>query len=693
MASAGTLTMTVEARTGALEKNLRYAGDLVNRFATKTQRAIEQLNRSSQMLAHGFGGTDVLMGGMSRAADSAKAAAETTGVALERAAERGRVGVAGLSRSIGTAAGGLLMLAGSAEGAANTIGGALTRAAGAFIAGGPLVAGVSLIADGIAAIGRNAESSTPKLSALDAAMRRMASASERIGAARSMVSADAARERAGKAGRTSEQQSAVEGAEASLAAKRSVVEAAIRDEEKISRRLAELRKDEEEWNKMGLPAPNAQQKEKATLEKSLTEQRAIRMAAANSVAEDERTLRVLLDDIAKQAIDKREEREAAHQERLEQIRREGARLLEDGERTLTARQEKLDEERYQLSEDGRRRAFDRANQLRERIDREQKQSASKRGDVAAANRAESERLSILRASTDLERLQAQHRADFRREVERGVDPSMVLRRHAEETRQLLEEQAEQANRVAEATQRAADAEAEAAESVKRRAEAERRATDEQKRASTLSQYAGGYGPNAQARDAKAANRRLRKNLRHEANLKAEAASRFGPTVEDDGMDLWRTREQPSSEYYQKWGLDASGQPVMRGWDLRHREKFMSPGGGVPPPGSPTPSPTPEDIYGPGGLGALGDAAGKLGAAGDTAKAAGEALSGASEEMKSAAGEITEGADRTSKAAADVATNVAAIGTGVLTMADRIESISEDLDNLKQQLTTAGYIAA
>lgn len=701
--SAGTLTVTVGARTGPLEQGLRYSEDLVNRFSTRTQRAIEQLSRSSQLISHGFGGTDVLMGGMGRAADSAKAAADTAGVAIERAAERGRVGMAGLSRSIGTAAGGLLMLAGNSESAAHTIGGSLTRAAGAFLAGGPWAAGVSLIADGIAAIGRNASAASGKVVEMESAMRRMLEAQVKLGsAARASTDRRSLAERADSAGLSPEALALREERERTMRTANEQATAARARIEALEAERATLKANAllDDPNSVGW-RENVRRNERddriAAINAELGRQRTVLQTNAEASREIYRAMREDLEDGARKTAAGIEGVWERHADALERIQKEGAARLRDGQaeldRRATVDAEKAADERYRLSQEGRERAFERADQLRGRNASDAQQREMRRRSVEELNRSESERLGILRASTDLERLQAQHRADFRREVERGVDPSMVLRRHAEETRQLLEEQAEQANRVAEATQRAADAEAEAAESVKRRAEAERRATDEQKRASTLSQYAGGYGPNAQARDAKAANRRLRKNLRHEANLKAEAASRFGPTVEDDGMDLWRTREQPSSEYFQKWRLDESGNLATDGWGLRHREKFTSPGAGLPPPVPPTVNPSAEDIYGPGGLGALGDAAGKLGAAGDKAKAAGEALSGASEEMKSAAGEITEGADRTSKAADDVATNVAAIGTGVLTMAEAIEAVSGELATLKQQLATAGYIAA
>ena len=650
--SAGTLDVTIGAQTGPLAQGMAQGEQAVRRFRRVVDSEAEAVGRASSRMSRGF---------------------------------------SGFGRSLGTAAGGLLMLAGTAEETSNTIGGVLARATGSFLAGGPLLAGISLAADAIRAFGKesssafakqqkDAEAAAEKFRGLAGAIEEMRSANRKTATASEATSLGVA----------PDELAALDSAGAAVLATNRARDLARRNLKDFVARRDSLMAAAKPTSLFGSSDPYAD----------------IRAQEAGLLAryrEEEDRFRVASERFAqlKAAADKKtEEAEREHQQRLFKIRREiasdeMAKRLREGLDTVARRDAPAEEDRRArewAADFGPRAAQDRANQLRENNLREQQRIEARRADAEALNRTEAERLGILRAATDLERLQAQHRAEFRREVERVGEPSRVLQRHAEETAQLIRQQADDAKRVAENAERAATAEADAAEAVSRRAEAEKRAAAEAERASKLASYSSGYGPLAQARDAKRANRRLQTALRHEANLNAEAASRFGPTVTDDGRDLWQARSQPSSEFFQRWGLDENGQLKADGWGLRHGEKFVHPGSGLPPPASPSINPSAEDIYGPGGLSALGEAAGKLGSAAEKAKAAGEAVDGAGKAIEGAAEKVTEGAGAVERLADATRTLAGATGDAFAAASAAAEQAIEAVDTLRAQLVQSGFLS-
>lgn len=249
--------------------------------------------------------------------------------------------------------------------------------------------------------------------------------------------------------------------------------------------------------------------------------------------------------------------------------------------------------------------------------------------------------------------------------------------------------AEAAKREADEARRAADARKEAALAASRiafeaasAAESARREEAARTRASQLNTYGAGYGPLAQARDAKRRDRNIAKNKRTEANLAAEArgsmsigvvgAERFDDNGDPIGVadpfasdlgSLYSRFQRPEKPVplYQAPGV---AEHALPGSDDYWKGYAPRPAG---PPVMPDLAPAAAAMQG-----------------------AGDATADAARATEDAAGAAADGAGRVADAAGAISGAVAGVGSAVMSMAEMLESVKGDLDALKGQLEAQGF---
>lgn len=152
---------------------------------------------------------------------------------------------------------------------------------------------------------------------------------------------------------------------------------------------------------------------------------------------------------------------------------------------------------------------------------------------ARGNEAIRRSVELARAASDVEKLRVRQSHELADAARDGLNVDELRVRHALEMNALLAQQAVETQTVATAAHHAALAETERAKAVKDAAAEEAKRQKQEKE----DRYRSGYGPLAQARDGKRAERNLRRLQRHEDNLNAErrGSMSYG-TVRDDGND-------------------------------------------------------------------------------------------------------------------------------------------------------------
>lgn len=255
------------------------------------------------------------------------------------------------------------------------------------------------------------------------------------------------------------------------------------------------------------------------------------------------------------------------------------------------------------------------------------------------NEALAKRLELLQASTEMERLQVQHRQEYVKLVEAGANPARVQAVHAEETKRLLSEQNAERAKYFESLSRTLDLERAVTDEQRKqvqRAQELREAQEkygqeavaaiqkihaaqdaaDKKRKQMADDAArksgwesGGPGPLASAREAKRNKARAERFANHQANLDAERGpqGRMGFTMEGDAG--WKATAAPSSEFGKepvindetgevewKWKRRKSDAEKRAAWQ-RMMKRYRN-SGGVPPKDAG--QPIPDDVYGKGG---------------------------------------------------------------------------------------------
>lgn len=705
MPSAGTITMTVGADVGALDAGVRQAERIYERFSAATQRSIDSVMRSSEALAAGFGSTSALMGGMTQTVKVVERI-ETQTAAASRS-------TAGLARSLGTAAGGLLMLSGNAEGASQSIGGSLTKAFGSFLAGGGGVSGgvlaaVSLVADGISAIGRNAAESAEKVTLMASRLRDMKAPGSTLNLVTEREAAQRQREldaRAAEAGMSPERFGQFEALQADRAREAAFLKTQQDAIERLNPKLAEARKLYDELREAGSPLQSSAKKDLDALEKQLQTAQALAQGAGSRIMGiDEQ-----LPGVKQEGKEEFRKKAAEEQKKLDdEVQAEWLRDLNERARAAEKAAAE-DTARREAEESAREKAA--ADQLKHEADLERMRDRIKKRDRAAANDVEemkratrerneglSQELQLRLASTDMERLQLRHRFEYNAELSKGTDMSAVIEIHARETADLLAAQREETEKLADAEQERALAHERMAREAKNRAAAEQEASAAIARMAQTNAFGAGYGPLAQARDAKKRNSNIARFKNHADNLRAESPLGYGtvgaPQFDQQGNPLG-TEYDPESGAILKMGGAADpfafdmGSVFSRFHNPpKPRYDNAAPGLLAPPPpaqpGDPA-GPSMEDIYGP-----LGTASDAMKGAADRGAAAAQAVGEAADALDEAAGAVEDGADATDRLAGATKDLAAAVGPAFEAARATAEEALEIARSVQSLLESSGF---
>lgn len=304
----------------------------------------------------------------------------------------------------------------------------------------------------------------------------------------------------------------------------------------------------------------------------------------------------------------------------------------------------------------RRRIVERAREEAEEVERT-------RDRIREINAEFDDRIALLGASTELERIQTKNRQDYRDAIAAGVEPARAIAELTQRTAKHLHDQAEDARKVADAQTNAMFAAEAMASEARNRADAEERSAAAASRSAQINAFGGGQGPLAQARDAKRRNRNIEKNLRTEANLRAESPLGYG-TV---GANQYDANGNPVG-IADPFASDL-GSIFNRPAKPRPDFEFAAPGLFNPEYQSAGSQPAPSltDVFGP------------LGAAGDSVKAGGDATMDAAGKVTEAAADMTTGAD-------DIATGSGEIADAVGTAAETVGRIAESVVGIGEAMT-------
>jgi hypothetical protein len=501
--SAGTLNVTVGASTGALEQGMKRGEDVIRRFSRTAQQEADAAARSSSRM----------IGSIGSGGELAK-------------------------RSLGAMAGGFAMMAGASDTAASRVGGTLARAFGAFAVGGPTAAGLSLLGDGITAIGRSAEDAAQRAKRFHAALAQAAGVSfdhlQQIWDHNNDLDT---RVRAARLGKDPTVAQREQGRAAELESARADVARADTEIDRLERQLLGGVSDRRGMFERlggalfgGQEISDRSEKMRGQLEAGLSaarlakEQAQQRLAAIDETTQKEAEL---------ESITARNALVAGLQAKAEAQRRQ--RLADDRAEAAAATAAAMAQEAERVH----------SLTLRDQLESHLLDVARQQADAVRAQRVEHDRI----AAKAAEQAQAAGRA--------------------------YEAQATALRAMADAAGRMADEQARAEEAAKRTAQADRDAAAAQERASRLSAYGQGFGPNAMRREEARFARRQRKGLRHEANLADEARSSMAyGTVADGALDPFasdlgsvydRFVRPPKAPQEQLWFRDAiSPQPVGMG---------------------------------------------------------------------------------------------------------------------------------
>lgn len=310
--------------------------------------------------------------------------------------------------------------------------------------------------------------------------------------------------------------------------------------------------------------------------------------------------------------------------------------------------------------------------IAERARDEARETERARDRMREINQAFDDRLRILGAATDLERLQVRNAQEYRDAIASGVSPAKALESVAKKTADYLKEQADAAARAADAEQERVLASQRMAHEARNRANEEERAAAAQARASQLNTFGAGYGPLAQARDARRRDSNIARFKNHADNLRAEAPLGYG-TVGAPRFDANGNPIGVADPFAFDLGSIAGRTPKQKLTPDDYA--FAAPGLLAPPPPEQPAGPSATDIFGP------------LGAAGDAMKAGGEAATQAAAAVGEAAGKMSSGADDIAQGSGEIADQLGAAADSVGRAAEAIAGIDEALSGFNDRLAT------
>lgn len=582
-----------------------------------------------------------LVEGMKKGEDALRSfgrTAEVEGARADRAMSSfGR----GLKPALGAAAASLAMIAGESNDTAGALARVASAGAAAFSVGGPWAAGLTVAVTGVRELfkaSNDAEEATKKLAAARAelAMAEMKRKQDFLVEQRRAADVASGRATAGDFAASDAGMSMGSDAEEEVRRRQRAEQQRSADAAMEASRNAERRSN------LGADSPIVKGMERqAEIDK-------IRAQYAADIADE-----VIRQKEAEWAAADAAERFAASQEEAKKHEADLKKVTEDLARA--------EEDREKM----RRRIAERARD-------EARETERARERMREINQAFDDRLRMMAASTDLERLQVTNAQQYRDAIASGVPPAKALESVAKKTADYLKEQAAAAAQAAEAEQERVLAAERMAHEARNRAREEERAADAASRASQMNTYGGGYGPLAQARDAKRRNSNIARFKNHADNLAAER------------------RETSAYGNVGAPQFDANGNPIgvadPFAFDLgslfaRPRKKaltpddyaFKAPGLLAPPPPEQSAGPSMTDIFGP------------LGAAGDSMKAGGEATTNAAAAVGEAASKISAGAEDVAQGSGEIADGVSTIGDALGRVAEGITAASEAFAGIDERV--------
>lgn len=635
--SAGTLSVAVVAETEQLKPSLDKAGRMVSEFAGKYRTSAEATSRAADMMGR------------------------TASLSAEKA-----------GRAFGVAAGGLAMLAGSAEGVAGTLTGTLARAFGAFAAGGPIALGVTVVADGIGWIGKRSSEAAAQAERLRQAHARQVEAERAASQERSRAHAKVMSDLQAEIdaiGRKNELEvdKRARGQSARLTAAQDADFAAGKDlKGPTAASLARRANAAEDAD-----ARARRFNEDFAAGRAQADARNDAANAAGWAQADRKVaLRQQLEDAI--ALSKATEEQRKHWAEIQRI----AELRRLGMKAEAEVAEKL---------------------LATTIAREEaEKGAAERKKVAAAqtraNDDAARRVRDLSAETDLERMQNRHADERNALAAQGVKLGETLKAQAYELALFKTEEANAAERARAAAEGQAAATAQAAQAARYYAEGQRQAADAAARASQMNTYGAGYGPLAQARDAKRRNANIARFKNHADNLAAEAPLGYGtvgaPQYDKDGNPIG----VPDPFAFDLGSIFArQGKPKVKPSDYEFAAPgLFTPAYQFPAPGAPQMGGGGGDKSGGGGGVGLDKVTTDLGAAATDLRGSAEAADNAAKALGETADATTTAADSFGALADATGSLADGIGSAFAGLNEKADNALERVAALEAQLAAASF---
>lgn len=582
-----------------------------------------------------------LVEGMKKGEDALRSfgrTAEAEGARADRAMSSfGR----GLKPALAGAAASLAMLAGESNDTAGALARVATAGAAGFSAGGPWGAGIAAAVTGVRELfksSNDAEEATKKLNAARAqlAMDEMRRKQDFLVEQRRATDIASGRATAGDFAASDAGVAMGSDAEEAVRARQRA------EQQKSADAAMEASRNAERRSNLGADSP---------IVKGMERQAEIDKIRAQYAA-----------DIADEVIRQKEaEWDAADAAERYAASQEDAKKQKDA-------QKKIDEELLRAEADRQRMRQRIADRARD----EEKRNEGIRDRMREINQAFDDRLRMLNAATDLERLQVRNVQEYRDAIASGVPPAKALESVAKKTADYLKEQADAAARAADAENERVLAAERMAHETRNRAREEERAADAASRASQMNTFGGGYGPLAQARDAKKRNSNIARFKNHADNLRAESPLGYGtvgaPQFDKDGNPIG-----VADPFAFDLGSIAGRTPKQKLTPDDYA--FKAPGLLAPPPPEQPSGPSATDIFGP------------LGAAGDAMKAGGEAATQAAAAVGEAAGKMSSGADEIAQGSGEIADQLGAAADSVGRAAEAITVIDEALSGFNDRLAT------
>lgn len=580
-----------------------------------------------------------LVEGMKKGEDALRSfgrTAEVEGARADRAMSSfGR----GLKPALGAAAASLAMIAGESNDTAGALARVASAGASAFSVGGPWAAGLTVAVTGVRELfkaSNDAEEATKKLAAARAELVVAEMKRKQDFLVEQRRATDIA------SGRATAWDFAASDAGMSMGsdAEEEVRRRQRAEQQRSADAAMEASRNAERRSNLGADSPIVKGMERqAEIDK-------IRAQYAADIADE-----VIRQKEAEWAAADAAERFAASQEEAKKHEADLKKVTED----LARAEEDREKMRRRIAE----RARDEARETERARDR-----------MREINQAFDDRLRMMSASTDLERLQVTNAQQYRDAIAAGVPPAKALELVAKNTAAYLAKEAESQRQATDAANERVLAEERMAHEARNRAKAEQDAAAAAARAAQVNSYGAGYGPLAQARDAKKRNAAIARGLNHEANLAAEAPLGYGvvgaPQYDKDGNPI---------------GISDPFASDLGSLFARPRKKALTPddyaskapGLLAPPPPEQSAGPSMTDIFGP------------LGAAGDSMKAGGEATTNAAAAVGEAASKISAGAEDVAQGSGEIADGVSTIGDALGRVAEGITAASEAFAGIDERV--------